>query len=325
MDATLVSEDSNSRIQTLVCRASDGKMSRIRVLVEFKPYQLRRRSTVPPPIVVERVEKLAKLLGHAKAPDAGFRALLCIAVVPQAPQTRFAFAFELAESSFPLGNAPLDLQQAIKSKDGVRPTLGERFAMATTVAQTIFELHSVHWLHKSIRSDNVIFGQQSVPTDRFRAIYRKPFIIGFEFSREQGDRSTTEQDDRLERNIYRDPDRQGAPADSPRFTVLHDIYSLGVVLLEIGLWRLAYEFEDFSNSDADSIRRSLQDHARDRLPHHMGEDYTNAVLSCLNGTLVAPEVAKKLTLPDHKQQLLEVNMALSEKIIDQIARGVKGT
>jgi hypothetical protein len=71
--------------------------------------------------------------------------------------------------------------------------------------------------------------------------YDNPFVVGFEFSREESDRSTTEQDDKLERNIYRHPDRQGPP--EARFNMLHDIYSLGVVLLEIGLSRPAKNFE----------------------------------------------------------------------------------
>jgi hypothetical protein len=36
--------------------------------------------------------------------------------------------------------------------------------------------------------------------------------------------------------IYQHPDRWGADTEY-RFSMLHDIYSLGVVLLEIGLWK----------------------------------------------------------------------------------------
>jgi hypothetical protein len=56
----------------------------------------------------------------------------------------------------------------------------------------------------------------------------------------------------------------------------------------------------------------------------MGEAYTNAVLKCLDGTLVTPEIAKRLTLPEHKAHLLEVNMALSQKVVEEIKIGVKG-
>ena len=333
-NATLETEDADGQIQTLVRTLEDGQKTKARVWVEFKPYELRRRATAPAPIVVERVKSLAKLLAHAKAPDAGFRTLLCVAVVQQQIPiqhrniNRFSFAFELPEESFPAGPRgllPLTLQQAIESKSEIRPTLDERFKMATAVAQTVFELHSVHWLHKSIRSENIFFGRETAGPDAYKAMYSRPFMVGFEFSRQQSDRSTTEQDDRLERNIYRHPDRQGAPDDSARFTALHDIYALGVVLLEIGLWRSACGFEDYSNAESHVIMHSLQDHARDRLPHYMGEAYTNAVLRCLEQTLVEPEVAKKLILPEHKVQLLEVNMALSREVVDEIKNGVKAT
>lgn len=42
-------------------------------------------------------------------------------------------------------------------------------------------------------------------------------------------------DDKWQDNLYRHPERQGKnPEES--YTMHHDVYSLGVCLLEIGLW-----------------------------------------------------------------------------------------
>ncbi|KAH7248247.1 hypothetical protein B0J15DRAFT_380554, partial [Fusarium solani] len=152
------------------------------------------------------------------------------------PQNAYALAFRLPYRSFPNASDPTKLLQAIKSRTVKRPTLDERFAIAKSLAKTVFGLHSVDWLHKSIRSENVLFVYQ----DSHRN-YKSPFAVRFEFSRDERDRSMTEQDDCLGRNIYPHPDRQGQL--EKRFNGLHDIYCIRVALLEIGLWRSSDGFE----------------------------------------------------------------------------------
>lgn len=267
--------------------------------------------------MIRQVETLARLLVHPKASDAGFRTLHCVGVVHQKAPMRFAFAFDLPLDSFPIYQDPPSLLRLIKSKEGRRPTLGQRFAMAQALAETIFQLHSVNWLHKSIRSENVIFGRDS----HGNISYDEPYLIGFEFSRMGNDRSTTDHDDLLERNIYRHPDRQGPPNESQRFTVLHDIYALGVVLLEIGLWRAVIGFDDYEDIEAEAIMLDIQKHAKDRLPHYVGLDYEEAVSACLKGTLIENERSKQLVLPVHDQQRMEINMALFEKVVRKIEIG----
>ncbi|OCL04809.1 hypothetical protein AOQ84DRAFT_225548 [Glonium stellatum] len=312
----LESDDSDSHTQWLI-RQTDRGTERQKVLVEFKSYQLRRKAAGPSKEMIRQVETLAKLLIHPKAPNAGFRTLHCVGVVHQKASTRFAFAFNLPRDLFPVDQNPPSLFQLIESKGGRRPTLGQRFAMARALAETIFQLHSVNWLHKSIRSENVIFGYDS---DR-NISYDKPYLIGFEFSRMGNDRSTTEHDDLLERNIYRHPDRQGPPNESQRFTVLHDIYALGVVLLEIGLWRTVIGFDDYEDMEAEAIMLDIQENAKDRLPHYTGLDYEEAVSACLKGTLIGAERSKQLVLPVYDQQRVEVNMALFKKVVRKIEIG----
>ena len=305
-------------MQTLEIEGDNGQKTSEHVFVEFKQYELPRRATNPSVLVVGRIEKLAQLLAHKHAADAGFRTLQCIAVVQQPALKRFSLAFRLPNDTSST-SLPLTLQDAIASKTTVRPTLNQRFAMAVCLSQTLFELHSVQWLHKGIRSDNILFGWE--PADdagtQLKPKYTNPYLAGFEFSREQNDRSTTEQDDRLERQIYRHPDRQGLPADSPKFTVLHDIYSLGVVLLEIGLWRPVCGFEDYSETEPGGIRRSLQEHTRQRLPHYMGEAYTKAVMKCLKGD-ISDTVAGTLAQTNPLEQELKITLAFSQDVTNSV-------
>lgn len=62
--------------------------------------------------------------------------------------------------------------------------------------------------------------------------YSQPWVLGFEHSRPEIDFSGGSADVCLDRDIYRHPHRQGIPQRP--FIKLHDIYALGVILLEIG-------------------------------------------------------------------------------------------
>lgn len=57
------------------------------------------------------------------------------------------------------------------------------------------------------------------------------------------------------RDIYRHPERQGQPTTP--FKKIHDIYSLGVVLLEIGLWEPAIKLQRNLFAPQSSMRRDV--------------------------------------------------------------------
>jgi hypothetical protein len=114
--------------------------------------------------------------------------------------------------------------------------------------------------------------------------------------------------------LDRHPSRQGVELEIERYQMQHDIYSLGVVLLEIGLWKsfLVYNSKDTKEEfphTADSIpqtpipsslltlqkaeeerhpirrafaNKAMLEHlAEQELPFHMGKRYTDIVLLCL--------------------------------------------
>jgi hypothetical protein len=58
--------------------------------------------------------------------------------------------------------------------------------------------------------------------------------MGFDFAGKEDETSARVGDDDWYRNIYRHPQRQGVHPEVD-FNILHDIYSLGVVLLEIAV------------------------------------------------------------------------------------------
>ncbi|KAL3491303.1 hypothetical protein BJX62DRAFT_237379 [Aspergillus germanicus] len=170
--------------------------------------------------------------------------------------------------------------------------LKQRFRVAQIVAQAIGAFHSDDWLHKSIRSHAIkIFFLRSNTSS---CDFNNPYLADFGFARPvAGSTSMLVAATGIDWDIYQHPDRWDLPRAS--FNPAHDIYSLGVVLLEIGLWQAARQlYDDFVKYDlggrvppegvsANEIRMAFLEDARQRLAHRMGSSYQEAVLACLDG------------------------------------------
>ena len=92
--------------------------------------------------------------------------------------------------------------------------------------------HADKWVHKSFRSQSIIFFKR---LENAAVDFKNPYLVNFEYARALDTKTRWDVDMDTERNLYRHPDRQGTPRKS--FNKVHDLYALGVVLLEIGLWK----------------------------------------------------------------------------------------
>jgi hypothetical protein len=175
-----------------------------------------------------RVDALAKLLRQPK--EQVFRIPRCIGWKYLPEQKCITFVFETQPERANI--MPLDLLQLLGDRDA-RVSLGDKFLLALALAKCISQLHMVKWVHESFRSENVLFFPTATTEKGKPAIeYTEPWVLGFEFSRPDIFVSTGVSDYCAARDIYRHPERQGEPDKA--FTKKHDIYALGVVLLEIG-------------------------------------------------------------------------------------------
>ncbi|MCJ1283330.1 hypothetical protein MMC26_002658 [Xylographa opegraphella] len=199
---------------------------------------------------------------------------------------RYAFIYNFPKSASE--TTPTSLYELISSSEpSARLSLPVRFLIAHTIATTIGTLHADGWVHKSIRSHNFIF----FPSSGASSGFTEPYLIGFEYSRLETAETEATWDDDAIKNLYRHPERQGPPLVT--FTKRHDIYALGLVLLEIGLWRTLSDIWEDSRAKVQkrtgkvpALNRRMNveyftEAAKHNLSHTMGKAYAKAVLTCL--------------------------------------------
>ena len=229
----------------------------------------------------QRVMLLTKLLNFGKSSE--YASLECLHWFHNSERQHFGLIFNIPQVYLSSSQPQyVSLAEAIKNPK-TRPTLGERFKIAILLAQAVAKWHSTGWVHQSVASHDIIFFCN--PSEN-RIDYAAPFLAGFEFSRPVADRSLGRYVERkyLDRDIYRHPDRLGASQKT--HTKEHDIYSLGVVLLEIGLWQVAPDMISSAMKTEltpASMRTHLKKNASHRLAHYAGKGYERAVSICLAG------------------------------------------
>ena len=177
------------------------------------------------------------------------------------------------------------------------PSLSTKLAYARTLGKAVMFLHAAKMVHKSIRPDNILISRRA----GIDSESDKVFLIGFEQFRKQLGPTALVADAEWYKNIYRHPVRQGLRVQD-FYIMQHDIYSLGVCLLEIGLWKsfVLPEVEDTNTikpnpmleiddhlviknklQAANNIKERLVEIARERLPRKTGNIFTEVVLACL--------------------------------------------
>ena len=243
------------------------------VLIEYKTYRVTKLSSPPnlKSTLFESAKQLSAVLHTKTSPK--FCNLECKSWVDQPEQERVALIFYRPAGS----SGMISLREIIDSPDrSRRPTLEQRFVIARAIGTSILHWHTAGWVHQGIASYSIIFFWQNDNID-----YGKPYLCGFEHSRRSTTASAPKNIADLDLNVYRHPSRQGTPIKS--HTKEHDIYSFGVLLLELGLWDLARYCLDEEKGPFSPlrIRDILIEHAQTRLNHYMGTTFQEAACRCL--------------------------------------------
>lgn len=183
--------------------------------------------------------------------------------------------------------------------------------VARQLATAVSFVHTCDFVHKNIRPETILLlAQPELNSTAERATLGSLHLLGFDRFRSVNFHTARKGDAAWERNLYRHPLRQGLLAQEG-YIMQHDIYSLGVCLLELGLWEsfviydedyegqgegqglnkmpsptLGLSIEDFNFSgDPSSPSARIKDHlvdlAKSKLPQRIGDKYTAVVVTCL--------------------------------------------
>lgn len=233
-------------------------------------------------VVRHRVQKLATLLSsHHKPPQ--FRAPLCLGYfeIPKDRVPRYGFIYEKPPDVSPSA-VPVSLLDLIDSEK--KPSLTKRINLAHIIARCLMYLHSVNWLHKGFRSSNIVFFPSGTQLD-----YSAPIMAGFDYARPDLKGELTEPPPEYSENdLYRHPSTIGH--ERRRSSKSHDIYSLGVVLIEIAFWQRVERTLGLPAGEKPSRafirgiqRRLLEEPYLIELDGLVGDTYGGVVQTCLRG------------------------------------------
>lgn len=165
-------------------------------------------------------------------------------------------------------------------------------------------MHTFAFVHKNVRLESVLCFEDP------EASNSHVFPVGFDAFRGASTGTIMDGDTNWDRNVYRHPHHQGTDP-SEKYRMQHEIYSLGLCLVEIGFWEPLVEystdhddtsppqprfgkfFNDFQawnkhqgkGASANTMAFQFKDYhvekARTRLASRVGDKYAHVAVSCL--------------------------------------------
>lgn len=252
-------------------------IERQNVLVEWIEYDVYWSADVGSDLFKRVRDTVSRLYSFTEA--TGFRNLNCSGFFHWPEKNSFGLVFILPVSHHP-SSSILSLRDAIKktSQNKDRPILGNRFAVAYAIANSIFELHKVKWYHKNLSSSNIVFATHDSDNTRTGELIKDPFLIGFNHSRPSDDEAFSKGPPKYQEIDYRHPEYKS----KRRFRAEFDYYSVGILLLEIGFWQPIAKFtQNTMGKPPEQIKDYLAQIIVPYLGAEMGALYRDAVLACL--------------------------------------------
>lgn len=264
---------------------------------------------------------LAKILQKVRSLE--FGVLPCKGILKSASGNRFVFSLPPNHSN------PENLRSLLLTHLPSSP-LDEKFSLAKQLAKAVMFVHSAGFVHKNIRPETIFLlrdKDSQMPLT---------FLTGFERFRLAEGKTQHQGDDLWDTNLYRHPARQGVQPEQD-YTLQHDIYSLGVCLLEIGLgsslvlWKVGEATSEPNpeiltteiptskdkRKNAFNMKRALVRIAQEKLPSRMGRKYagiTAVCLTCLDKT--------DNSFGDEKEFLDENGILVGVRFIEKVSTGL---
>ena len=194
-------------------------------LYESKPYLIHKKETAK-----ENVRILAQKL-HKAQPESGVLKLMGFRDEFDGQKGAFELVFASPfNSTFP------DTLSSFIQTHGTKPSLNHRISLCHQLATAVLQTQTLGLVHKNIRPENILLlidktspamESESTPT---------LYLSGWQYARHvDGSATTLKGEVTLQSKIYQHPERQ-LPTAEREYSMAHDVYSLGVCMLEIFIW-----------------------------------------------------------------------------------------
>ncbi|KAJ4352475.1 uncharacterized protein N0V89_007823 [Didymosphaeria variabile] len=272
--------------------------------------------------LLDQVRCLAVLLA---SPDGSrSQSLHCKGYLPWQEQDRYGLVYDIPNAS------PKDLPGywGIKSLyelilEEAHVSLTRRFEIATTLAETILQLHTAGWLHKSLRSQNIIFIAPKGSTME-EYLLSQPHLVGYEYARPDTPNAAKFSqlpDTELIMDLYRHPQARGISRE--RFQKRFDIYAFGCVLIELALWTHVLDVHTkYRGSDLRMlIAEAMEANQAMELPHFESSAALDKVVKAVAhhaGTIMAETVQLSLLLQKSPDDQFDVSLNTQQTIVDNL-------
>lgn len=265
----------------------------------------------------DRRDHISRLLSRTSTTDTDFRVLNCLGYTTASGHTEdgsthdlVGYVYQYPEFASPK-SVPVSLREllgeAYQADNPKVPYLEMRFRLARSLSIALYQLQCAGWVHRKISSYNVIFFKDRTTNE---LNLDQPFLVGWQYSRPDDQRRLfpsergNEGIGDLDMYVHRWRLSRGGSGRFPRFRKSFDIYSLGIILIEIAFWepiialtdedeRRKMELRDVtipSGSRAKEWWDSILKTAQEELAPEMGVAYKDAVLFCLVGGQAASKV-----------------------------------
>lgn len=204
---------------------------------------------------------------------------------------RYAFVYEvsgpasLSIRSLDQHHSPQSLlsflQHAADTISNNMPCLEDRFRLAFRLALSLLHIHAKGICHRNINSSNVVFVNENPSIDANampwkEGAIRHPLLTSFDTCAE--DTPVPHQESFIS-SIYRHP--MAESGKRTKYKPAYDIYSLGLILLEVGLWMPIHQLWKTKYSQL-GFKARLQTVYSKKLAGKCGNRYMHVVEYCLS-------------------------------------------
>ena len=294
------------------------------VLVEFKflgPDKVAQKK------LSIRAENLAILLSHVEV--ASLHTLQCKGFMKK--NDSILLVFELPASTIPVA-ITMSSERAYLTLSDVRlqqdylPDLDTRLSWALRLAETVLQLHTAGWVHKSISPAHILFLKRQGQTESESRQFAGPYLSGFGYAREISPSAFSEEQQNMnEENAYRHALSQGSRKSffRPKF----DMYALGIVLIELGLWSSIKDILQITHSEIPNALMNpvILSNVRRKMEFSLPKSFVDAAFTALTDSTTGEYLNQEVSVQndedsDEEQWLEDESIDAQQSIVNKIRK-----